>query len=60
MNITDAIKQAQRTKNYYPYRIIWIKQNDQDQCEVHADLNKRKINKALKDGFKCFLLESHI
>lgn len=43
MNFEQAQKQATRTKEYFPFRIVWIKEiDDGKNYEVYAKNNKTR------------------
>lgn len=57
MNFEQAQSQAIRTKDYFPFRIVWIKELDNGvDYEVYAKTTKHGLNKAMREGHKVWVV----
>lgn len=52
------ISDVRKLKAYFPYRICWggFKPDNHNDTLTGADLTKRRYNKALRDGYTCFII----
>jgi hypothetical protein len=57
MTFEQAQSQAIRTKDYFPFRIVWIKEVDNGaDYEVYAKTTKHGLNKAMREGCKVWVV----
>jgi len=57
MTFEQAQTQAIRTKEYFPFRIVWIKEvSNGTDYEVHAKTTKHGLNKAMREGYKVWVV----
>ena len=57
MNFEEAQRHAARVKEYFPFRIVWIKEIDGGKnYEVYAKTTKHGLNKALREGCKVWVV----
>lgn len=46
--------ELRRMKSYFPFRIVWGYVGDDSKTHVHADYNKRGMNRVVRSGKAVF------
>lgn len=57
MTKDDAVKEASRIKQYYPYRIVGVVSKDSEEWEALSGKTMSRFNSRLKKGYQVVLIK---